>query len=103
MGARVDVAVSPTLYRIATATGQATAIGPTTLAIGGVYEANGIDYGFDDLTGQILRLDLSSGNTTPVGNFAPAAGVIQGAVPVSAQSLKKMNAVCGWRLRDPRP
>ena len=85
----VDVVVSPTLYRIDPATGQATAIGPTALAIGGVYEANCVDYAFDDLTGQILQLDLSSGNTTPVRNFAPAAGVIQGAVPVSAQSLER--------------
>jgi hypothetical protein len=87
----VDVVVSPTLYRIDPATGQATAIGPTALAIGGVYDADGVDYAFDDLTGQILRLDLSSGNTTPVRNFASAAGVIQGAVPVSAQSLKELN------------
>jgi hypothetical protein len=84
----IDV-VSPTLYQLNPATGQATVIGPTAPGIGGVYDVNGVDYAFDDLTGQILQLDLSSGNTTALGYFAPAAGVIQGAVPVSAQSLKR--------------
>lgn len=96
----VDVVVSPTLYLIDPATGQATAIGQTALGIGGAYESDGRDYAFDDLTGQILQLDLKNGNATPVGNFAPAAGVIQGAVPVSAPSLQKMNREhdqrCGW-------
>ena len=83
----IDV-VSPTLYQLDPMTGKATVIGPTAEGIGGVYDVNGVDYAFDDLTGQILRLDLTSGKTTPVGYFAPAAGVIQGAVPVSAQSFK---------------
>jgi len=95
----VDVVVSPTLYRIDPATGQATAVGPTSLAIGGADDASGVDYAFDDLTGQILQLDLSSGRAVPVGKFAPAAaGVIQGAVPVSAQSFKRRIA----RLRMER-
>jgi len=84
----IDV-VSPTLYQLDPATGHATAIGPTAPGIGGVYNVNGVDYAFDDLTGQILQLDLSSGNTTQVGYFAPGAGVIQGAVPVSASSFKR--------------
>ena len=39
------------------------------------------NYAFDDLTSQILILDLASGSTTPVGTFNQAAGVIQGAWP----------------------
>lgn len=88
-----DVVIPPTLYEIDPATGQATAIGPTVLGIGGVIDVNGLDYAFDDLTGQILQLDLNNGDTTPVGNFAAAAGVIQGAIPVSAPSFN--NPVSG--------
>jgi hypothetical protein len=70
------------LYEISPRTGLANVIGPTALGIGGVVEVNGKNYAFDDLTGQILELDLTSGNTTPVDNFAAAAGVIQGAAPI---------------------
>lgn len=85
----VEVVVPPTLYQIDPATGRATVIGPTALGISGVYDTKGVDYAFDDQTGQILQLDVSTGNTSPVGYFSPAAGIIQGALPVSAQSSKR--------------
>jgi hypothetical protein len=34
------------------------------------------------MTGQIDGLNLANGNTNFISNFDPAAGVIQGAVPV---------------------
>jgi hypothetical protein len=71
--------VAPDLYRIDPKTGLATLVGPTELGINAVAEVNGASYGFDDLTGQILSLDLSNGNTSFVSNFDPAAGVIAGA------------------------
>jgi hypothetical protein len=77
-----EIIVAPALYEIDSRTGRATMIGPTALGIGGAVEMNGKNYALDDLTGQILELDLKNGNTTPVGNFAAAAGVIQGAVPM---------------------
>jgi hypothetical protein len=76
-----DIVIPPELYEIDPRTGRAKVIGPTALGIGGGVEVNGKTYAFDDLTGQILELDLTSGNTTPVGTFAAAAGVIQGAAP----------------------
>jgi hypothetical protein len=42
---------------------------------------NGTDYAFDDLTSQMLALDLANGSSSVVGTFYPAAGVIQGAAP----------------------
>ena len=77
-----EIVVAPAMYEIDPRTGRATMVGSTTLGIGGVVEINGKNYAFDDLTGQILELDLKSGSTTPVANFAAAAGVIQGAVPM---------------------
>jgi hypothetical protein len=41
---------------------------------------NGTAYAFNDITNQITTIDLSSGTTTFVSKFDPAAGVIQGAV-----------------------
>jgi hypothetical protein len=73
--------VAPELYEIDPTTGLATAIGSVPLGIGAVVDVNGTDYAFDDPTGQILNLDVANGCTTVVGNFDPAVGVIQGAVP----------------------
>jgi len=82
----INVDVAPELYGIDPTTGLATAIGPTALGIGAVVDVNGTDYAFDDATNQILALDLTNGSTTAVGNFDPAAGVIQGATPTPEPS-----------------
>ena len=73
-----SIVVPPDLYEIDPRTGRATVIGPTALTIGAVVDVHGIDYAFDDLTGQILKLDLATGNTTPVVSFSSTAGVIPG-------------------------
>lgn len=83
----VEDVVEPALYEIDPTTGLAAEIGPTAFAIGGVVDVNGTAYAFDDWTGQILKLDLTTGNYTPAGNFASAAGVIQGAAPLSGPSF----------------
>ena len=57
-------------------------VGSTDLGIGAVANVNGPYYAFNDQTSQIDGLDLSNGNTSFVGNFDPAAGVIQGPPPV---------------------
>jgi PEP-CTERM motif len=78
----VSTVVDPALYEIDPLTGAATFVGPTDLGIGAVADVNGTYYAFNDLTGQIGSLDLTNGSTSFVSNFDPAAGVIQGAVPV---------------------
>lgn len=74
--------VNPALYQIDPLTGVATLVGPTDLGIGAVTGVNGVYYAFNDLANQITSLNLANGNTSFVSNFEPAAGVIQGAVPV---------------------
>ena len=81
-----SVAVAPDLYQIDPTTGIASGIGSTALGIGGVVDVNGTNYAFDDLTNQILSVDLANGNTSVVGTFDPSAGVIQGAAPVPEPS-----------------
>jgi hypothetical protein len=99
-----DSCCSPTLYQIDPSTGAATAIGPTDLNLGSTVEVDGEFYAFrwvvtgcDPCTpaadfvplikSQLLRLDLRTGNTTPVKNAAgpifvdAAAGGIVGAAP----------------------
>ncbi len=73
------ISVAPKLYTIDPVTGLATVIGTTDLGIGAATEVHGITYSFNDLTTQIANIDLSTGRTTGVGNFDPAAEVIQGA------------------------
>jgi hypothetical protein len=78
----VGTVVDPALYQINPLTGGATLVGPTDLGIGAVTGVNGVYYAFNDLANQITSLNLANGNTSFVSNFDPAAGVIQGAIPV---------------------
>src|ERR1035441_9625369 len=74
--------IAPDLYQIDPSTGLATLVGPTGLNLGaGAVEVNGAFYDFDDFQSQVLTLDLANGNTSFVGSFDPAAGVITGASP----------------------
>jgi hypothetical protein len=75
----VNTLIAPALYRIDPSTGSAKLLGPTDLGIGGVTGVNGAYYAFNDMTNQISTLNLLNGNTSFVGNFDSAAGVIQGA------------------------
>jgi PEP-CTERM motif-containing protein len=75
------IAVAPKLYSIDPTTGLATVIGPTDLGIGAATEVNGVTYAFNDVTTQIDTINLLTGGTTAVGNFDPAAEVLQGAAP----------------------
>lgn len=75
------VSVAPMLYTIDPITGLATVIGPTDLGIGAATEVDGVTYAFNDNSTQIDTINLSTGATTAVGNFDPAAEVLQGAAP----------------------
>lgn len=75
----VSTVITPELYQINPSTGGATAIGATDLGIGAGVDVDGTSYAFNDLTNQIESIDLSTGRTNVLGQFDPAAGVIQGA------------------------
>ena len=90
-----SVLVAPELYRIDPESGIATVIGPTDLGIGGVADVNGTSYAFNDLTNQVVKIDLANGNTVSVTNFDAAAGVIQGASPVVPEPASIMFVGCG--------
>jgi hypothetical protein len=78
----VNTIVAPALYQIDPSSGLGTLIGTTDLGIGAVAGVDGTYYAFNDMTGQIEGLNLANGSTSFISNFDPAAGVIQGAVPV---------------------
>ena len=78
----VKTIVAPALYRIDPSSGLGTLVGTTDLGIGAVAGVDGAYYAFNDMTGQIEGLNLATGSTSFISNFDPAAGVIQGAVPV---------------------
>ena len=78
----VNTIVAPALYQIDPSSGLGTLVGTTDLGIGAVASVDGTYYAFNDMTGQIEGLNLATGSTNFISNFDPAAGVIQGAVPV---------------------
>lgn len=90
------ISVAPKLYSIDPTTGLATVIGATDLGIGAAAEVNGITYSFNDLTTQIDTIDLLTGGTTGVGNFDPAAEVLQGASPVTPEPASVGLAALGF-------
>jgi hypothetical protein len=100
-GTAASVAIPPALYRVDLQTGKASVVGGTDLGIGATWISNGLAFVFNDLTLGISQLDLSTGNTTSVGSFDPAAGVIQGAQATtpepSTMSLLGL-ALCGLGL-----
>ncbi len=81
----VKISVAPKLYSIDPATGLAMVIGTTDLGIGAATDVHGTSYAFADLTAQIETINLSTGGATPIGNFDPAAEVLQGASPVAPE------------------
>ena len=96
--------VNPMLYQINVATGQATAIGPTVFGLGAAAEVGGITYAFLDATGQLATLDLTTGNTTVIGEFDEAAGIVSAAAatpePASAGTVAiGIIALVAWTLR----
>ena len=81
-GQNAQTVVAPALYQVDPTTGTATLIGPTDLGIGGATAVNGTTYALNDVTDQVVRLNLANGSTSFITDFDPAAGVIQGAAPV---------------------
>jgi len=70
------------LYQIDPSTGRATWIAPTDTNITAMVNVNDTVYAFDVYTNQVLTLDLTTGQTTPVSDVDPAVmSLIAGATP----------------------
>jgi len=70
------------LYQIEPSTGRATWIAPTDSDITAMVNVNDTVYAFDVFTNQVLTLDLTTGQTTPVSDVDPAVmSLIAGATP----------------------
>jgi len=61
-----------TIYEIDTKTGQATRIASTILGLTSVATVSDTVYGFDALTGKIVTIDMTSGQTTALSQIDPA-------------------------------
>lgn len=69
------------IYQIDPATGHATMVAPTETTLSTVFNVNDTVYAFNGLTGQVVVLDVTNGETTVVTDLDPEAGVIAGAAP----------------------
>jgi outer membrane protein assembly factor BamB len=75
------VVIQPAIYQIDPKTGVATWIAPTDLGLVAIVNVNNRIYGFSAATGQVVALDVTTGETRPVSDLDPAAGLIAGATP----------------------
>jgi hypothetical protein len=69
------------IYQIDPATGHATMIAPTETTLSSIVNVNDTIYAFNASTGQVVILDVTSGQTTVVTDVDPAVGVVAGAAP----------------------
>ena len=80
----VTTAISPALYEVDPNTGAATKIASTDLGLITITNLNGAVYGFDGLTGQVVTLDVTNGNTSVVSDIDSALGLIGGAAAIGS-------------------
>jgi len=73
--------ISGAIYQIDPKTGHTMLIAPTDSAISYMVTMDDTVYGFNAVTGQIVTVDVRTGQTTPVSDLDPAASVIAGATP----------------------
>ena len=73
--------ISPALYEIDANTGHASKLFPTDLGLITLVNLNGMVYGFNGVTNQIVTLDVGNGTTSFVSEIDPSAGLIGGAAP----------------------
>jgi hypothetical protein len=76
------------IYQIDPDTGwtRKVATDPSLSNLSTIVNVNDTIYGFDTVTNQVVTVDLGTGQTTPVSNLDPAAGIIVGATPVHPAS-----------------
>jgi len=56
-------------------------VAPTETTLSSIVNVNDTIYAFNASTGQVVILDVTSGQTTVVTDVDPAAGVVAGAAP----------------------
>jgi len=71
------------IYQIDPETGwtRSVATDPSLSSLSTIVNVNDTIYGFDTSTGQVVTVDLGSGQTAPVSELDAAAGIIVGATP----------------------
>lgn len=75
------ILVPGALYQINPATGHTTFVCPTDTNLTTIVNVNDTIYSFDAAAGQVVTLDLASGQTTQISPLDPAASIIAGATP----------------------
>jgi hypothetical protein len=75
------VVIPPAIWEINPKTGHAKWIAPTELGLTSIVNVNETIYAFSVRTGQVVILDVSTGQTSSVSELDPAAGLIGGATP----------------------
>ncbi len=80
-GAPPTIVIPPALYQINPKTGRARWIAPTNFGLTSIVTVNDTVYAFKAATGQVVTLDLATGETSAVSDLDQAARVIGGATP----------------------
>src|ERR1035437_1815547 len=80
-GGAERILVLGALYQINPATGHTTFVCPTDTNLTTIVNVNDTIYSFDAAAGQVVTLDLASGQTTQISPLDPAASIIAGATP----------------------
>lgn len=75
------IVIPPAIWEIDPKTGHAQWIAPTELGLTSIVNVKETIYAFSARTGQIVILDVSTGQTSAVSELDPAAGLIGGATP----------------------
>ncbi len=69
------------LYEINTSIGHATPMTPADTNLSALVNVNDTIYGFNAATGQVVTVDLVTGQTKPVSETDRGTGVVVGATP----------------------
>ena len=77
----VRVLTPGAIYQIDPKTGHATFVAPTSATLSTMVDMSGRVYAFDPIAGQVVTLDVGTGQTTVVSPMDPSIGVVAGAAP----------------------
>ena len=83
------IVIPPAIWEINPKTGHARWIAPTELGLTSIVNVNETIYAFSVRTGEVVILDVSTGQTSVVSELDPAAGLIGGAAPARPTSADR--------------